>query len=84
MVSGFTAEDLRLALDAANIEARPLWKPMHLQPIFASRQAYVDGTSERLFGTGLSLPSGSALSDEELDRIDAAIAGFLMELRLGV
>jgi len=84
MVSGFTAEDLRLALDAANIEARPLWKPMHLQPVFASRQAYVDGTSERLFGTGLSLPSGSALSDEELDRIDAAIAGFLMELRLGV
>jgi len=52
-VAGFTAEDVRAALAEADIEARPLWKPMHLQPVFAGARAYVNGTSERLFRTGL-------------------------------
>lgn len=81
--AGFTAEDLRLALAAADIEARPLWKPMHLQPVFAAKQAYVDGSSERMFRTGLSLPSGSALTEEQRARVDATIARFLGELRPG-
>lgn len=68
-VAGFDRTHLMSALAAENIEARPLWKPMHLQPVFAGRPAYVDGTSERLFETGLSLPSGSALSDELRQRV---------------
>lgn len=62
-------EDLRLALEKENIEARPLWKPMHLQPIFEKYPAYVDGTSESLFDNGLCLPSGTNMSKEDMDRI---------------
>ncbi|MFT3705713.1 MAG: aminotransferase class I/II-fold pyridoxal phosphate-dependent enzyme [Agriterribacter sp.] len=64
-----TREDLRLALEAVNIEARPLWKPMHCQPVFKDAPFYGDGTSEALFKDGLCLPSGSNLTDEERDRI---------------
>ena len=64
-----TPERLRLVLEAENIEARPAWKPMHLQPVFASCPARVDGTSERLFRTGLCLPSGSSLSAADQDRV---------------
>lgn len=81
--AGFTAEELRLALAAADIEARPLWKPMHLQPVYAGARAFVDGTSERLFGTGLSLPSGSVLRQEQIACIDVAV-GRLVEGRHGV
>lgn len=56
------------ALDAADIESRPLWKPLHLQPAFRRYPGVVDGTSERLFDTGLCLPSGSVLSDDAVDR----------------
>ena len=56
-VAGFSREDLRLAMDTANIETRPLWKPMHLQPVFTDAQFYGDGTSEKLFEKGLCLPS---------------------------
>ncbi|WP_080792842.1 DegT/DnrJ/EryC1/StrS family aminotransferase [Corynebacterium pacaense] len=77
--SGFTAEDLRVALGGANIEARPLWKPMHLQPVHANRRAVIDGTSEHLFRTGISLPSGSALSAAEQQRVDTRITEFLEE-----
>ena len=66
---GVTREDLRLALDADNIEARPLWKPLHLQPVFESYPYYGNGLSEKLFDQGLCLPSGSSLSDEEFGRI---------------
>lgn len=66
---GLTREKIRLALDAENIESRPLWKPMHLQPIFEGMPFYGDGTSERLFDHGLCLPSGSNLVDEDFDRI---------------
>lgn len=72
---GVTREDLRLACDAANIETRPLWKPMHLQPIFADAPFYGDGTSEKLFEDGLCLPSGSSLTDAQIQRvIDVIIA----------
>jgi dTDP-4-amino-4,6-dideoxygalactose transaminase len=62
-------EKLRLALDAENIEARPLWKPMHLQPVFSGAPAFVNGVSEYLFLNGLCLPSGSSLKEAEMDRI---------------
>jgi dTDP-4-amino-4,6-dideoxygalactose transaminase len=66
---GVTRETVRLALDAQNIESRPLWKPMHMQPIFADAPYYGNGTSERLFMNGLCLPSGSNLSMADLDMI---------------
>ncbi len=62
-------EGVRLALEAANIESRPLWKPMHLQPVFANAPFYGDGTSERLFEKGLCLPSGAGLTDADIERV---------------
>lgn len=59
-------EAMRLALDAAGIESRPLWKPMHLQPVYAEVPAYVNGVSEDLFRTGLCLPSGPCVSDDDI------------------
>ncbi len=67
--SSITRETLRLALEQDNIESRPLWKPMHMQPIFAVAPFYGDGTSERLFRDGLCLPSGSNLTDADFERI---------------
>jgi len=71
-----TADELRLALDAANIESRPLWKPMHLQPVFANCPSYVNGTSEKLFSMGLCIPSSSILSEEDVDRVASVIKNF--------
>jgi dTDP-4-amino-4,6-dideoxygalactose transaminase len=68
-IAGFTREDLRLAMEAANIETRPLWKPMHLQPVFADVPFYGDGTSECLFDKGLCLPSSPVLSQEDIERV---------------
>jgi dTDP-4-amino-4,6-dideoxygalactose transaminase len=70
---GITREDVRLALDAENIESRPLWKPMHLQPVFADSPFYGDGTSEGLFDQGLCLPSGSNLVVEDWSRIEEVL-----------
>ena len=67
--AGFTREDVRLALDEENIESRPLWKPMHLQPVFKDAPYYGNGTSERLFEIGLCLPSGPTLTDEDVERV---------------
>ena len=75
--AGFSASDLQQALAETNIEARPLWKPMHLQPVHQELRSFSDGTSERLFQTGISLPSGSALKQEEIERIESAIQEFL-------
>lgn len=75
--AGFTREDIRLALDAANIESRPLWKPMHLQPVFASAPFYGDGTSEALFNDGLCLPSGSLLTDDHIRRVVSVIQSLI-------
>ena len=66
-------EALRLALDEAAIESRPLWKPMHRQPVYADAPAYIDGTSERLFRQGLCLPAGPYVGEPELLRISDAI-----------
>lgn len=68
-----TREGLRLALEKENIESRPLWKPMHQQPVFKDAPSYLNGTSDNLFNRGLCLPSGSNLGDEELDRVISAI-----------
>ncbi len=73
---GKTREGLRLALDAANIESRPLWKPMHLQPIFANDPYYGGTVSESLFQNGLCLPSGSNLDNNGRTRIKQALDHF--------
>lgn len=78
-VAGFTPEQLRLALDEQDIEARPLWKPMHRQPAYRGFTAVVDGTADALFATGLSLPSGSVLTDAQMRRVHGAIGSFLSE-----
>lgn len=66
---GLTRERIRLALEAENIEARPLWKPMHLQPVFKDALFYGGTTAEQLFETGLCLPSGSNLTEADFERI---------------
>jgi dTDP-4-amino-4,6-dideoxygalactose transaminase len=71
---GVTRETVAQALDSENIECRPLWKPMHLQPVFAGSPAYLNGVSEKLFAEGVCLPSGSNLSAEDLNRVAAGIA----------
>ncbi len=65
-----TREDLRLFLEKENIESRPLWKPMHLQPVFKDAPYYGGQVSEKLFDNGLCLPSGSNLQPEEKSRIE--------------
>jgi len=69
VVAGFTREELRLAFEKDNIESRPLWKPMHMQPVFAGSAFYGDGTAEKLFEQGLCLPSGSNLKEDDKQRI---------------
>ncbi len=67
--NGLTREVIRLAMEAENIETRPLWKPMHQQPIFSSSKSYLNGVSDNLFDNGLCLPSGSNLTEDEFTRI---------------
>ena len=66
---GLSREEIRLELETENIEARPLWKPMHQQPVFASSKSYLNGVSDTLFENGLCLPSGSNLTEDEFERI---------------
>jgi pyridoxal phosphate-dependent aminotransferase EpsN len=68
-----TPEQVRLALEAENIESRPVWKPMHLQPVFAGCAVLGGGVSEELFARGLCLPSGSSLTEAEQDRVVALL-----------
>lgn len=70
---GVTREDIRLALAEENIEARPLWKPIHLQPIFENAPSYTNGLSEWLFEYGLCLPSGSNMSEKDQGRVISVI-----------
>lgn len=74
--AGFTYQELSARLTAADIESRPLWKPMHLQPVFAKAPAYVNGVSEALFAQGLCLPSGPMVTDEDVDRIVEIIKNY--------
>ncbi|TQI70436.1 dTDP-4-amino-4,6-dideoxygalactose transaminase [Gramella sp. Hel_I_59] len=76
-VTGFSREDLRESLGALNIECRPLWKPMHMQPIFSDCPFYGTGVAETMFDNGLCLPSGSNLSDNDRSRISNAIKSHL-------
>lgn len=66
---GNNCEKVRLALEAENIESRPLWKPMHLQPVFAEAPYYGEDTCERLFQSGLCLPSGSNMTEADIQRV---------------
>ncbi|GIJ77664.1 dTDP-4-amino-4,6-dideoxygalactose transaminase [Micromonospora phaseoli] len=75
--AGWQAAELARHMDAHEIETRPIWKPMHLQPVFASARTVLSGAAERLFASGLTLPSGSAMTDQQLDRVAATIADFL-------
>lgn len=80
-LSGFSATQLGDFLESQNIESRPLWKPMHLQPLYQACEAYVDGSAEHLFQNGLALPSGSSLREPEWERISGAVGTFLDSLR---
>jgi dTDP-4-amino-4,6-dideoxygalactose transaminase len=71
--AGLTREDLRLALEAEDIESRPIWKPLHLQPVFAGAEHHGRGVSDRLFERGLCLPSGAAMSREDRDRVISTV-----------
>lgn len=75
--AGFINYDLMNAMAKDNIECRPLWKPMHLQPIFEKYPAYISGISEKLFTRGLCLPSGSNMTEDEFDRISSCVSRFL-------
>jgi dTDP-4-amino-4,6-dideoxygalactose transaminase len=70
---GITSETVRLALEKENIEARPLWKPMHMQPVFAEAPYFGGSVAAELFANGLCLPSGSNLSPEDLSRVSTVI-----------
>jgi dTDP-4-amino-4,6-dideoxygalactose transaminase len=70
---GVDREDIRLALEAENIESRPVWKPMHMQPVFSGTRMFGGAVSERLFENGLCLPSGSSLSAEDQDRVISVV-----------
>jgi len=78
-ITGKTREDLRLAFLEDDIESRPLWKPMHLQPVFSGAPYYGTNVSEKLFDNGLCLPSGSNLTDEERERIKNVINKFFKD-----
>jgi dTDP-4-amino-4,6-dideoxygalactose transaminase len=72
-------EAMRLALDKANIEARPLWKPMHKQPVYANNPAYVNGVSESLFAVGLCLPAGPYVTDDDVRYIVNSIKAAIVK-----
>jgi len=76
-VSGWEPEELAAALALHNVESRPLWKPMHKQPVFAKHRGLITGTSEMLFRRGLTLPSGSALTERQRGRVVSAIHEYL-------
>lgn len=81
VLSGFTREALATHLENYDIESRPIWNPMHLQPLYSGEEAFVDGTAEMLFRDGLILPSGSATSEEDWQRIETAISLFVSNSR---
>ena len=77
--NGITREDIRLCLEDHNIESRPLWKPMHLQPVFHGFPSYTNGTSECIFEIGLCLPSSSCLTNENLNQVSSVIADLIIK-----
>lgn len=81
---GVTREDIRMALEEQNIESRPIWKPMHLQPLYQKSPYYGQGISDLLFNYGLCLPSGSNLTDQDRLRVVSAIKEVLPANRVGL
>ena len=79
-ITGWAPEHLSASLLEDNIESRPLWKPMHLQPVFAQTRSSINGSSQRLFESGLTLPSGSALGREEITRILSCLSTFVRKI----
>ncbi|MEH1166188.1 DegT/DnrJ/EryC1/StrS family aminotransferase [Micromonospora sp. CPCC 205539] len=75
--AGWHAGQLAEHLAGRGVESRPMWKPMHRQPVYGDRQVALTGAADELFATSLSLPSGSALTDDQVDRVFAAITEFL-------
>ena len=75
--AGFTSRELGDFLETRNIESRPLWKPMHMQPLYQKSKSFVNGIAEALFLNGLALPSGSAMDESDLERVVGAISDFL-------
>ncbi|PMC06588.1 pyridoxal-5'-phosphate-dependent protein [Microbacterium sp. UMB0228] len=75
--TGWTPAELSAHLGDDDIETRPLWKPMHAQPVFAGARGIITGAADELFRRGLTLPSGSALTDEQRERVLTRIGGFL-------
>lgn len=72
--AGITAPELGEYLATRGVETRPIWKPMHQQPVNAGFGGTLDGTADRLFDIGLTLPSGSALTDEQFGQVEQALA----------
>ena len=70
-------EALRVGLDAMNVEARPVWKPMHKQPVYKSTPAYVNGVSEEIFKVGMCLPAGPYVSDDDVKYIVEVIKSLI-------
>ena len=64
---------IREKLEHSNIESRPVWKPLHLQPVYVGAQRYLSGNAERIYNEGLCLPSGSTMSDEDVQRVSNLI-----------
>jgi dTDP-4-amino-4,6-dideoxygalactose transaminase len=75
--AGWTAQELGAWLAERDIETRPVWKPMHAQPVYRGHRAWLTGVADRLFATGLNLPSGSSLGDDSQRRVFEAIDDFL-------
>lgn len=75
--TGWTTAELMAFLEGFNIETRPLWKPMHLQPLFNDASKLSDGSSEKLFENGLTLPSGSAMTDDQINFVISSIQQFM-------
>lgn len=80
-VAGFDSTKLSAALAGRNIESRPLWKPMHLQPVFKAARHLTNGTSALLFQTGLTLPSGSSMTTSSLDLVGSTLSEFMSRYR---
>jgi pyridoxal phosphate-dependent aminotransferase EpsN len=78
---GVTTTELCAALEEGDIEARPAWKPMHLQPVFGGVPCIGGATAEDLFARGVCLPSGSGMSDEDVDRVVDAVSSVVARAR---
>jgi dTDP-4-amino-4,6-dideoxygalactose transaminase len=77
LTGGVTNEEIRLELESENIESRPIWKPMHLQPVFSKYKIYTEGNASHLFDQGLCLPSGSAMTKDEVARVSTTIKNLI-------